>query len=473
MGIKQYRNTLDYKSDKPSQAFFDLCLYEPYWFQREIHDSKALYRVVSIGRQQGKSTLATHEAAYELCTKPNTVGYVVAPIYSQAQIIYRNVVALMKELEKKLHYIKITQNLKGIMRLVVSHYDPNTGEHIGDAIMEGKSAKDPDSLRGGTTNWIIVDEAAMVSYEALTEGLIPTGTTTKPWMLFISTPKGTNNWFYEYYLRGQDPDDKYKAYKSWQLSGPECRVQDSNFYLDKQRTNSDFVYRQEYLAEFISDSGSVFIGVDNVEKYEPIFQDASVIVGQHRKPGHSYYIGADFARYNDFTVYTVIDATTRTVVKRVRLNTVDIKFQLESLKQLSTEYNNCLVLADVTGMGIPIVEQLATMGVPCEGFNLSVKTKEELIAKLAIAIQNKFITMLYDTVTIGELKLYEYKRTDSGNLKMEAARGHDDCVISLALGWWHCSQYDSAIELNGDIDDDNENSGIDFRHVNDLLGAYF
>ena len=467
MSISQFRNTLDYKAHKPSKAFFDLCEYTPYWFQSDIHNSKALYRVVSIGRQQGKSTLATIEAAFELATKPNTVGYVVAPIYSQAQIIYRNVVALVKELEKKLHYIKITQNLKGVMRLVVSHYDPVTGEHIGDAVMEGKSAKDPDSLRGGTTNWIIVDEAAMVSYEALTEGLIPTGTTTKPWMLFISTPKGTNNWFYDYYLRGQDP--LYPQYESWQLSGPDCGVQSPEFYAEKKRTNSEFVYYQEYEAKFMTDSGSVFMGVDTVSKVDPVYSDDNLMVYEHRKPGMTYYIGADFARYNDFTVYTVINSTTLTVAKRVRLNTVDIKTQLEHLKLLSDEYNKCLVVADVTGMGIPIVEQLASMGVPCEGFNLSSKTKEELISKLSIGIQNNYITLLNDPITIGELKLFEYKRTESGNLKMEAARGHDDCVISLALSYWNCYHNTSTIDMNSNSWEEAEVSGIDFSHANSLL----
>lgn len=467
MALTQLRNDKDYKVDKPSEAFYDLCKYEPYWFQRDIHNSKALYRVVSIGRQQGKSTLSVIEAAAELCTKPNTVGYVVAPIYSQAQIIYRNVVALMKELEKSLSHIKITQNLKGVMRLVVSHYDPVTGEHIGDAVMEGKSAKDPDSLRGGTTNWIIVDEAAMVSYEALTEGLIPTGTTTKPWMLFVSTPKGTNNWFYDYYLRGQDP--LYPQYESWQLSGPDCGVQSKEFYEEKQRTNSDFVYRQEYCAEFISDSGSVFIGVDQVKKVEPIYKDEHQLIYEHRRIGDTYFIGADFARYNDFSVFTAINANTLTVAKRVRLNTVDIKSQLEQLKQLSDEYGKCLVVADVTGMGIPIVEQLASMGVPCEGFNLSNKTKEELISKLSIGIQNNYLTLINDPTLIGELKLFEYKRTDSGNLKMEAARGHDDCVISLGLAYWNCYHLAANIDVNASYEEEVDASGIDFSHANSML----
>lgn len=484
MSLNQYRNKLPFKSDRPSDDFFQLCNYTPYPHQREIHSSLALVRTVSIARQHGKSTLAMVEAAYELCTKPNTVGYVVAPIYNQAQIIFRQVVRLMSDLVKVLPYIKISQVLRGAdMRLVVSHYDPDTGDYIGDAIMEGKSAKDPDSLRGGTTNWIIVDEAAMVSDAALTEGLEPTGTTTKPWMLFISTPKGVNNWFYAKYVQGQDPmyrptivDGKLQLNKrvtelheSWKIGGTDAGIFDKAWLEDKERNNSAFVYKQEYEAEFMSDSGRVFIGLDEVPTVDPIATSATTKMYSYRDPTHAYFIGADFAKYNDFSVFTVIDSTTNTMAKTMRLNTMDLTDQLQHLKALSREYGTCLVVADTTGMGVAIEEQMASLEIPTQGIRFTNKTKEELISKLSIGIQHKYITLIKDTVLMNELSLFEYVRTETGNLKMQSTRGHDDCVISLALAYWNCSHYKAIMESNSDPDMDSELSGVDFRGIHDLL----
>lgn len=484
MSLKQTRNKLPFKADRPNDAFYQLCGYTPYPHQKEIHQSLALVRTVSIARQHGKSTLAMIEACYELCTKPNTVGYVVAPIYNQAQIIFRQVVRQMTDLVKVLPYLKIAQVLRGAdMRLVVSHYDPVTGEYLGDAIMEGKSAKDPDSLRGGTTNWIIVDEAAMVSDAALTEGLEPTGTTTKPWMLFISTPKGVNNWFYAKYVQGQDPMYRPKLvngklqlnskvtelHESWKIGGTAAGIFDKVWLEDKERNNSAFVYKQEYEAEFMSDSGRVFIGLDEVNKVDPIGSSDTTKLYASRNVTHSYFIGADFAKYNDFSVFTVIDSHTNTVVKTMRLNTMDLTVQLQHLKELSREYGSCLVVADTTGMGVAIEEQMASLEIPTQGIRFTNKSKEELISKLAIGIQHKYITLINDNVLLNELSLFEYVRTEAGALKMQSTRGHDDCVISLALAYWNCSHYKTTMESNSNADLDAELSGIDFRDIHNLL----
>lgn len=484
MALKQFRNTLNYKDNRPSMMFFKLCGYNPYPHQEEIHMSRALYRVVSIARQHGKSTLATIEAAFELSTKPNTVGYIVAPEYKQAKIIFKNVVALMMDLVKELPHIRITQLVRGgTLLLEVTHYDED-GEVIGTAIMEGRSASNPDSLRGGTTNWIIVDEAAMVSSEALEEGLIPTGTTTKPWMLFISTPKGVNNWFFTFYLRGQDPmfnriiPEIPTTYRSWKIGATDIINKHTELGLpfiispeelaQKKRTTDHFTYMQEYEAEFLADSGAVFIGLESVPKYEPASISTEGIFGEDPIYYHSYYIGADFAKYNDFTVFTIMDSTTNKVVRRIRLNTIDLTQQLKLLKQLSDLYNGALVVADITGMGIPLEEQMVQMGIPVYGYNLTNKSKDELIAKLSLGIQNKYVTLLNDPITLGELASFGYTRTQSGGLKMSATAGHDDCVISLALAWWFCTASETFIEVNDDDITDYYHD-YSFDYANELL----
>lgn len=429
----------NHRTRKPSKQFFKVIDYTPYPFQQEIHDSPALYRIPIIGRQSGKSEVASAEAAFELCCVPGSSGWIVAPTYDQASIIFKRTYEKVERAVQRLAHLKITAYSRRDMKLEVSHYDPKTGRLVGISRFAGKSGDKPDNLRGASLTYCIIDEAAMILKSVWDEALSPTLSTTNGWVLMITTPKGFN-WVYQWFVDGQDENNP--RYKSWQIpswiANPTTALE---FYEEQKRVLPELTYRQEYGAEFISDAGSVFVGIDEVPTV-PVVQRRDVpggisLTAKLRMPGHGYVIGADFARLNDFSVFTVVDTSTGEIVRQERINIVAWAQQLAHLKSLSVEYGNALVVADVTGLGDPLVETLSSQGVPVEAVRFSsLMIKESLISKLSLAIQYKKIKMLDDEDTRREFRSFVYTRTETGQLRMAAAgAGHDDRVIATALAW--------------------------------------
>ena len=67
-----------------------------------------------------------------------------------------------------------------------------------------KSADNPQRLRGEGLDFLVMDEAAFVKEETWTEVLRPTLTEEKGSALFISTPRGMNNWFYRLWVDSEN-----------------------------------------------------------------------------------------------------------------------------------------------------------------------------------------------------------------------------------------------------------------------------
>jgi hypothetical protein len=92
------------------------------------------------------------------------------------------------------------------------------------------------------------------------------------------------------------------------------------------------------------------------------------------------------------------------------------------------------ILADSTGVGDPILEDLIREGVNIEGLKFTSQSKQQLMEGLAQAIQQGKIGYP-DGVIVDELDVFEYQFTANG-VRYSAPSGfHDDCVMALALAW--------------------------------------
>jgi phage terminase large subunit-like protein len=147
MGIRKYA---------PSQRFFDLLGYRPYPYQADIHSSRAQHRVVVVGRQSGKSMLAAVEATFELLFNKTSWGWVVAPVYQQASIIFDRVTDMVYLADSKLPGTREIRVSRRNMTIEVRHFDQQ-GKFLGRSRFQGKTSENPDNLRGASLNYLIVD----------------------------------------------------------------------------------------------------------------------------------------------------------------------------------------------------------------------------------------------------------------------------------------------------------------------------
>ena len=221
-------------------------LFKPHIKQKEIIDSfvdtNHKYGIVATGRQFGKSLLGQNLLLYWLLANPNQKAGWIAPIYGQCRKVF-------KELANAAHGVILEKNKAEL-----------TITFINGSTLISLSADRPDSIRGYSFNYIVIDEAAFIKEQALTEAILPTMTAIGKKALVISTPKG-KTWFYNWWLKGQDENKDFISFTGLSTDNP---YTDKEFIAQQQLSLPKDIYEQEYNAKF-SDAGSeVFRGLDNV-----------------------------------------------------------------------------------------------------------------------------------------------------------------------------------------------------------------
>ena len=304
-------------------------------------------------------------------------------------------------------------------------------ELVNGSTIWAKSADNPDALVGEGLDLLILDEAARVKPDAWEVALQPSLADKKGEAIFISTPKG-KNFFYSLYLRGTN-DSQYPEYMSFNYpSVCNTTIPDFAEEIEKRKeTTPELIYRQEYLAEFISGGGEVFQDIREV--LEDSLRDVV--------PGHNYVMGVDLAKHKDFTVITVADVSTGRIVHFERFNKIDWNFQRDKIAYIAKKYNDAVAYLDSTGVGDPIVEDLQRMDIICYPYKFTVQSKYDLIKNLMIMIKDKKIRIPHIQVIIDEMSSYTFETLASGVIRYGAPDGmHDDCVSSVLLTAWGLSK---------------------------------
>jgi len=340
-----------------------------------------------------------------LTAPPRAVGYCVAPTYSHAR----------KQWKEIRYYLP-----HGVIKSI------NRAEHlitlIGDREIWFKSADSADSMRGEGLTIVWMDEGGQILEERWTLELRPALMDTKGLAIFTGTPKG-KNWYFRLWTRGQDKTQN--DYESWAFSTYGNPYIDKNEIEEFKRDMPELAYRQEILAEFVDEVGSVFRNIHKcihgkLEEYNP---------------ERMYYMGVDLAKTQDFTVLTIIDDLGH-VCAWDRFSQLDWVFQQSRIINLANKYH-AQVIIDSSGVGDPIYDELSRKGLVVIGYKFTSATKKDLIDNLSIRIDNHEVSYPEIPVLINELQLYGYTTSAQGVVHYGAPEGyHDDAVISLALAVW-------------------------------------
>jgi hypothetical protein len=383
-------------------------LYSPHPGQVPVHKSKARFRVVPCGRRFGKTYLGCNEIIKFACEHNSILGAWVSPTYRQSKIAYRLIKNALSSLASHKSDSELTLELPNGSRMMFC------------------SSDNYDALRGNGIHFLVIDECADVDEKAWTEVLRPCLSDTRGMALFLGTPKG-RNFFYMLYHRGLDamyPD--WESFRAPSSSNPYIPPEEIE---SARRELPEDAFAQEYLAEFLEESAGVFRRIDSIVEgtldpdYSPEYM-------------HEYVIGWDPAKYQDYSVITLMDATTRKVVWFDRFNQIDYMYQVMQVIAIAKKFN-AFVLMDSTGAGDVVFELLREKYPNCDGYLFNNTSKKILIETLQLGIQDKAFTMPNILVVINELRQFEYHLSPSRNIIYSAPIGcHDDCVISLALVWF-------------------------------------
>lgn len=388
--------------------------WQPHKAQLQILQDLHKNITIAAGRRFGKSEMMAISSLHYAITKPDTTQFIIAPTYDQAKIIFDTCIRFLS------HSIWIH-----LINKVTYTPFPKLSLHTG-SVIHARSADKPENLRGHKAHRIIIDEAGFIKDDAVSNVIEPMLADYNGALIKIGTPNGRNN-FYDSFVR---KDELYSSYQFPSWTNPHI----SQEFIEQKRKEygeSSIKFRTEYAAEFIDDQNMVFSWKAVQQCISEIPQLAKGL--QY----HNYVIGCDIAKYQDYTVLVILDILSEPfkLVYFERFNKMPYGYVVERIKDLYRKFNQAKIVVDSTGVGDPVLEQVQDIGT--QGYVFTLKSKMQLIERLAASLDNQLIRYPQIPELIDELKFFEYTRTPSNNYKLEARQGmHDDCVIALGLAMY-------------------------------------
>jgi hypothetical protein len=381
--------------------------------QAAILQSEARFRIVACGRRYGKTVTCAKEIRDNLLShQDGWLAWWVAPTYQQAEIGLRTLLDEMPD-----EFIAKVNRSK--LRV----------ECVTGAVVEFKSADKPDNLRGEGVDELVADEAAEIDQYAYENALRPTLTDSEDSrMIAISTPKG-RGWFFEFFHRGQSEDwPEYESFRGPTKDNPFINQSD---VADAERELPERVFRQEYLAEFVDETGGVFQELDDTlftATYE-LPQDGVDPQSEWVEP--PFATGVDFARHEDYRVILTLDSAGR--VMHFDRNQGETWPQIQRVVEDVADRYQGVVGVDASRDN-KIVADLEASGINIEPVQFSPKRKRELIENLIASVEAGELTSPVIDSLRTELEVFEYDVTRGGNIRYDAPEGfHDDTVDALAI----------------------------------------
>ena len=239
------------------------------------------YRFVSgaLSRRQGKTYIANIIGQLTVLV-PGSNVLLMSPNYSLSQISFD----LQRNLIKHFDLEVVRDNAKD--RVI---------ELSNNSTIRMGSINQVDSVVGRSYDLIIFDEAAMTDgREAFNVALRPTLDKDNSKALFISTPRGRNNWFADFFHRGfNDEFPEWISIKATYHENPRLSEDDIS---EAKKSMSTAEFAQEYLADFNTYEGQIW----NFD-YEACVTNTD----QFKPEGMDIFAGLDVG-YKDPTAFCVI-----------------------------------------------------------------------------------------------------------------------------------------------------------------------
>ena len=228
--ISEYMNLLGIEPNSSQTALINA-----------VNNPKYRFVCAAISRRQGK-TYITNVIGQLVSLVPGSHILIMSPNYSLSQISFD----LQRQLIKHFDLEVVRDNAK----------DKVIELSNGSTIRMG-SVNQVDSTVGRSYDLIIFDEAALADgKDAFNVALRPTLDKENSKAVFISTPRGRNNWFAEFWYRGFS--DEFQDWASIRATYHENPRFSDNDILEAKKAMSQAEFAQEYLADFNTYEGQVW-----------------------------------------------------------------------------------------------------------------------------------------------------------------------------------------------------------------------
>jgi len=292
--------------------------------------------------------------------------------------------------------------------------------------IEFRSADSPGLLVGDSLAYAVIDEAGKVKEDVWYESILPSLADLNGGAMIIGTPKG-KNWFWNEYLKGQNPEQypDYFSYTSpsYQNTFVFPKGENDPKFISLKTNMPEWQFQQEIMAQFLDTLTTVFEGVDEV------------IGGQFEPPrdGIRYFGGVDLGRKQDPSSVCIMTADGRLVWHRSLPLKMNWKTQTQIICDDLRRYR-AIAFVDATGVGDPVFEEIYRRYRRVYPLVLTNLLIEDIMMALAMDISSQDIMIPADArELIAQLK--NFQRDATGKVAHYSAPPglHDDDVFSLAM----------------------------------------
>lgn len=374
-----------------------------------VQDKRYKYVTVVFSRQSGKTVLMLVLCIQWLMERNVSIAYICRN-FILAKKLYRDLIKILPK--------EIVKSANGSDLLI---------ESTNGSVLTFYSAEQGASLRGQTFNYMICDEFAFHKQEQ-TDGtmlwndiLSPTLKARGRKCIFVSTPLGKNNIFYEMYQRGISDDfPKYASilktiYDDGFISPDEIE--------EIRKSIPELSFKQEYMCEWLDDGLSFFQG----------FSDCFDIDSYS---GNKCWIGCDLSGDgSDSTVCAKVSENGNVELFEA-VGTLDMKYR--QISDFIDRSNPVAVYCENNGIGLPMIGEIKKLSRNKNRiyeWTTSNSSKEEIVSDMAVAIANKEVHFIKsDMKTYNELGNFVVSVSKTRKLTFAArGSGHDDRVMATAI----------------------------------------
>ena len=206
-----------------------------------INNPKYRFVCAAVSRRQGKTYIA-NIIGQLVSLVPGSNILIMSPNYALSQISFDLQRTLIKHFD-----LEVTKDNAKDKVIEISN---------GSTVRMG-SVNQVDSCVGRSYDLIIFDEAALADgKDAFNVALRPTLDKPNSKALFISTPRGRNNWFSEFFYRGfSDEFPEWASIRATYRDNPRMSETD---ILEARKSMSEAEFKQEYEADFNTYEGQIW-----------------------------------------------------------------------------------------------------------------------------------------------------------------------------------------------------------------------
>ena len=283
-----------------------------------INNPKYRFVCAAVSRRQGKTYIA-NIIGQLVSLVPNSNILIMSPNYSLSQISFD----LQRSLIKHFDLEVVKDNAK----------DKVIELSNGSTVRMG-SVNQVDSCVGRSYDLIIFDEAALADgRDAFNVALRPTLDKDNSKAIFISTPRGRNNWFAEFFDRGfNDEFAEWCSIRATYRDNPRMSEFD---IAEARKSMSEAEFRQEYEADFNTYEGQIWnfnheTCISNNEALDTTNMDvfAGLDVG-YRDPTAFCVIGYDWDEEQYYVLDEYLDAEKTTEQHAGEIQTLMEKWDID------------------------------------------------------------------------------------------------------------------------------------------------